>query len=76
MTERYSLKTYYLIFWEVLSQGNMMPLWWNTFVEVKSCTHWDDKTNCVVIWCCSNTLSQLCSVVAKSNSNHSQMSEA
>ena len=50
----------------------MLPLWSNTFVGVTSCTHWDDRTNCVVIWPCSNTLSQPCSVIAKSNSNHSK----
>ena len=50
----------------------MLPLRWNTFVEVTSCTHWDDNTNCVVIWSCSTALSQPCSVIAKSNSNHSK----
>ena len=51
----------------------MLPIRWNSSVEVTSCTHWDDRTNCVVIWPCSNTLSQACSVIAKSNSNHSKM---
>ena len=31
------------------------------------------QQNSVVIWSCSNTLSQPCSMIAKSNSNHSQM---
>ena len=50
----------------------MLPPRWNTFVEVTSCTDWDDRTNCMIIRFCSNTLSQPCSVIAKSNSNHSK----